>query len=475
MINYTNRDYYKIRQQLIDNIPKYTDKWTDTSEADLGMIFIDFLSGVSAMLNYYIDKEVSETRIMHATEPRNIYSNLELLGFQRPLRRCAVASARVQIPANQFFDSMYNYTITIPAYSKFVSSKDSSKQTIFSNVEDIIIKPGEIEVPFKLIQGVLESKTFDDSKIKAYKLYLQPKDISDKLIRVVIQNEEWERVDNAFLETHGGKKYSIHRDAFDNYYLLFTYDYRNYLSIGDTIYVEYVRTQGDIQAIPGHVDMPLFTVLSNDGVDITKELIFSNTSSFTGGYVDEDVNLSKAKAIAKSRVPKFLCTLQNYEDAIFAYPSVKAVKCLDMSMDIASDLQPYQIVAYVLLDNDYLMDSSFKQELAGYLNTMKDVSRSVILKDAIRNEITLDISFTVANENINLINLEKEISTFLEPYYYNTDFDRAISKSHIIASILNRFPQLKTLDINSPTDDVIPKYGEVIVITDIVVRGDYYR
>jgi hypothetical protein len=113
LINYTNRDYYKIRQQLIDNIPKYTDKWTDTSEADLGMIFIDFLSGVSAMLNYYIDKEVSETRIMHATEPRNIYSNLELLGFQRPLRRCAVASARVQIPANQFFDSMYNYTIII--------------------------------------------------------------------------------------------------------------------------------------------------------------------------------------------------------------------------------------------------------------------------------------------------------------------------------------------------------------------------
>ena len=41
MINYTNRDYLDIKMALIDAIPKYTDAWTDFSNMDLGMIFVD--------------------------------------------------------------------------------------------------------------------------------------------------------------------------------------------------------------------------------------------------------------------------------------------------------------------------------------------------------------------------------------------------------------------------------------------------
>ena len=59
MINYTKRDYFDIKQELLDIIPRYTDAWTDFSSTDLGMIFLEFIAGTTAMLNYYIDKEVS--------------------------------------------------------------------------------------------------------------------------------------------------------------------------------------------------------------------------------------------------------------------------------------------------------------------------------------------------------------------------------------------------------------------------------
>ena len=154
MIDYTKRDYPLIKQELINNISKYTDKWNDYSDSDLGMMFIDFIAGVSAMLNYYIDKEVSETRIMHASESRNIYSNLELLGYKRPLRKCAMASGKVYANANRYFDSMYDFDITIPAYSIFTSSQDTSSAKIyFTNPNPIYINKGVYEVDFPLIQG----------------------------------------------------------------------------------------------------------------------------------------------------------------------------------------------------------------------------------------------------------------------------------------------------------------------------------
>ena len=476
MINYTKRDYNDIRNELIASIPKYTDKWNDFSDSDLGIMFIDFLAGVSSMLNYYIDKEVSESRIMHATELRNIYSNLELLGYKRPLRKCAMASAIVEAPANKFYDSMYDFDITIPAYSLFTSTSDTSNaKMFFTNPYAITIRKGVSEVSFQMIQGLPSSKVYNTSVIQSYKLYLPSKKISDYNLNVVIDGVEWSQVDNAFLEIYGGQSYSIHRDAFDNVYLLFTYNYRDYLDTSSTITINYIETEGDIDVDANFVNNPNFQVLSPTGKDITKELNFKNTSNFSGGFVDEDENLAKAKAISRARVPKFLCTLEDYEDALFSYPGIKDVRCVDMSVQGVSTIKPYELIAYILMSDNNYISGEFKDELQEYIYAKQEITRSVIIKDAIRKNVELDIRFIAVNENVNLINLENDILMFLDDYYYNTSFGRVISREHIITSIINNFPDIKTLKLVSPAEDVIPNVGEVIDVVDIRVGGSYYE
>ena len=71
------------------------------SEADLGITFIELLSGVSAMLNFYIDKQSNETFINTARESKNIISILEQFGYKRPLRKAGVSTLRVAIPDNE--------------------------------------------------------------------------------------------------------------------------------------------------------------------------------------------------------------------------------------------------------------------------------------------------------------------------------------------------------------------------------------
>lgn len=476
MINYTKRDFNSIKEELINSIPKYTQDWNDFSESDLGMIFIDFIAGVSSMLNYYIDKEVSELRIMESTEARNVYSNLELLGHKRPLKRCGVATAKVTANANKFFDSAYDFDIVIPAFSSFTCSKDSShNKYAFTNPTDITIRKGVVDTEFTLVQGKYESKTYNTTSIQSYKLYLPSKDISDYFLRVTVDGTEWGIVENAFLEIQGGMSCSIHRDAYDNVYLLFTYNYRNYLPVSSHIQIEYLTTEGDVKIAPNVVDKPMFTVTNPNGKNITNELVFTNTTFFSGGYNDEDLNLAKAKAIARARTPKFLCTLDDYENAIFSYPGVLDIQCVDMSVKGMTNIKPYEVVAYILMEDNHIMSSGFTEDLQLFLYNKKDVTRSVILKDAIRKEVSIDIEFTVLSENINLINLENDILRFLEPYYYGRCFERTISREHILNSIINNFPEIKTINMVLPSENVLPGIGEVIDIVNISVRGNYYE
>jgi hypothetical protein len=39
---------------------------------------------------------------------------------------------------------------------------------------------------------------------------------------------------------------------------------------------------------------------------------------------------------------------------------------------------------------------------------------------------------------------------------------------------MNAFPELKTVNIESPSENLTPALGEVIKVIDIIVSGDYY-
>jgi len=41
-------------------------------------------------------------------------------------------------------------------------------------------------------------------------------------------------------------------------------------------------------------------------------------------------------------------------------------------------------------------------------------------------------------------------------------------------SIINNFPEIKTIDMISPEENILPGIGEVIDIVNISVRGNYY-
>ncbi|HRT96263.1 MAG TPA: baseplate J protein, partial [Planctomycetota bacterium] len=56
-VNYTNKDYEAIRQELVQRIPTITDRWTDFNESDLGMVLLELFCGLGDMLLFYLDNQ----------------------------------------------------------------------------------------------------------------------------------------------------------------------------------------------------------------------------------------------------------------------------------------------------------------------------------------------------------------------------------------------------------------------------------
>ena len=82
-INYLNRDFTSLRQQLIDFTKQYyPQSYKDFSESSPGQIFIEQAAYVGDVLSYYTDQQFFESYIQFAQDRRNIINGAKYLGYK---------------------------------------------------------------------------------------------------------------------------------------------------------------------------------------------------------------------------------------------------------------------------------------------------------------------------------------------------------------------------------------------------------
>jgi hypothetical protein len=82
-INYLNRDFSSLRQQLIDFTKQYyPQSYKDFSESSPGQIFIEQAAYVGDVLSYYTDQQFFESFIQFAKDRRNIINAARYLGYK---------------------------------------------------------------------------------------------------------------------------------------------------------------------------------------------------------------------------------------------------------------------------------------------------------------------------------------------------------------------------------------------------------
>lgn len=139
-VNYTARDYYALREELIErvkdrvNIDSSQPQWTGEDPADFGIALIEAFSYLGDLISYYIDRAANETIISTATQRKSILAIAQTFGYYPVGYRQATTLVE--------FSNTSEDDITIPAgtvVSGSVTSGENTYQVSFTMDADTFV------------------------------------------------------------------------------------------------------------------------------------------------------------------------------------------------------------------------------------------------------------------------------------------------------------------------------------------------
>lgn len=116
-INYTNRDFSGIREQLISLAKNYfPDTYTDFTATSPGMMFLEMAAYVGDILSFYQDKQLQETFLQYAQNPRDLYSLAYMMGYRPKITTVST----VELTISQEVSAISTDSGSVPDWSQAV-------------------------------------------------------------------------------------------------------------------------------------------------------------------------------------------------------------------------------------------------------------------------------------------------------------------------------------------------------------------
>lgn len=187
-INYTDRDFEGLRQELINYTQQYyPDLINNFNDASVFSLFLDLNAAIGDNLHFHMDRSIQETVLQFAQQRSSVYNIAKTYGLKIPGYRPSVALA--------------DFSITVPAFgdqedSRYLGILRASSQSVgagqvFENVYDIDFSsqynndgfPNRIKIPNfdsnnRLINyTITKRETVVNGQTKVYKQVINNTDV----------------------------------------------------------------------------------------------------------------------------------------------------------------------------------------------------------------------------------------------------------------------------------------------------------
>jgi hypothetical protein len=80
-VDYTGRDYYSIREQLIARIQDRIPEWTASDPSDFGVALVEAFAYMGDLISYYIDRTANEFSLATATQRNSLLNIAQTYGY----------------------------------------------------------------------------------------------------------------------------------------------------------------------------------------------------------------------------------------------------------------------------------------------------------------------------------------------------------------------------------------------------------
>lgn len=129
--DYTSRDYYSLREDLIKRLSSRVPEWNGSDPSDFGIALIETFAYMGDIINYYIDRVANENYLATATQRQSIIDLAASLGYIPTGYRAATINVTLTNTSDE--------DITLVAGTQFtidVVTEDEIRQLIFSTTAD---------------------------------------------------------------------------------------------------------------------------------------------------------------------------------------------------------------------------------------------------------------------------------------------------------------------------------------------------
>ena len=453
-LSYTNRDIVSIRKELINTIPKLTDKWTDFNESDLGITLIELMAGVQDMQNFYLDTQAFETYLDTAVQDKNVRALLRSMNYRIPLAKSSECKVRIVFVNND------NREITVPKYTSFTSSINSSVVNFVA--KETITKSGSFDyIDIPVVEGIARTVSWSKDDLKSNKnvdgdvsrrIYLGYKNVSDGSVEIVQHGNIWKECDDALLKYEGGRWYSVHVDSDGQVYVLMSVNFLQLVEEGESLDINFVTTNG----INGIIDLDTIDTINMNLQDVQR--IYNTTKSYDASDSPSSADLQNMKVLARRNAVTMgrYITLEDFETAVYeqSYVFQAVVKDWKYS-DYVNEPYVVKVWAVNTLGESLgeLTREKLKKELMS--KAIADVTVQVLEVESVDFNIDVDVVLSVDNETAKE-RLRTEIISFLNTTYRaeNMSFGENISYSLMTSRIKAYSPYIKDVVVRTPSKDI---------------------
>jgi hypothetical protein len=348
-IDYTSRDFFSIREDLITRIKNRVDAngkvWNGSDPADFGVAIVEAFAHVGDLTNYYIDRAANESYIGTATQRQTLLNLASMYGYQVSGWRQAYVDVTISnsgatslvVPAN----TLFSVTITVTT-----NGSSTTYQEYYTLQDDVTVGGGGTAAGV-LIHGrnvsAIDSNAADVSdpydipgerlgysdgfSNQSYRLKYNQ--VAEGTVEVFVRNgnsfDKWSEVTN--LSEYGPQEfvYTITYDG-DNYaYINFGDGVSGSIPVfGDDIKAQYYVGGGLIGNIEGGKSFSIVSVPLSSGVlkaDLTP-ISVSNSESGYGGEDPESNDSIRLNAPAALRSSQRAVSLDDFKSLALSVAGV---------------------------------------------------------------------------------------------------------------------------------------------------------
>jgi len=146
-VDYTSRDYYSLRAQLITRINSKIQEWTGQDPADFGVAMVEAFAYVGDIVAYYIDRIANEGFLLTATQRQSLLDLAAIYGYTPTGFQNALVNVK--------FINTSDSDVTLPINTQLsgdVTNNDVVEQVIFTTVSELVV-PAEDEAEVTAFHG----------------------------------------------------------------------------------------------------------------------------------------------------------------------------------------------------------------------------------------------------------------------------------------------------------------------------------